>query len=400
MREPDLPVLLSVDEAVALGRTSATAFMQPVRPFRGGFEVDIHLRLPDGSKFRERRVAPVSSKTAAQRWGEALERELLTKRTTVVDRPAALTLTQFAPRFIDGYAKANRLKPSSIYSKQSHRRVHLIPMFGRKRLDEIGNEDIAHLKRRFQEANPSTANNVLTTLSRVLKIAIEWGVIEKMPCTIKLMRREHTEMRFHDFHEYQRLLQAAQSEPHAYIAVLLGGEAGLRCGEILGLEWTDIDFERGQMRVARSVWKGHVTAPKSGTPRRISMTSRLAGALNAHRHIRGKRVLCDRKGKPLTLRDVQRLIRRAERLATLDHIGVHALRHTFCSHLAMRGAPAKAIQELAGHSELVTTQRYIHLSPAALDAAVRLLEGTSPETQSTAVRDWVPSRVLWKKEMA
>src|SRR5262249_32998818 len=59
--------------------------------------------------------------------------------------------------------------------------------------------------------------------------------------------------------------------------------------------------------------------------------------------------------------------------------GVHILRHSFCSHLTMRGAPARAIQELAGHQDLMTTQRYMHLSPAALDAAVRLLEGgTAP----------------------
>jgi integrase len=55
--------------------------------------------------------------------------------------------------------------------------------------------------------------------------------------------------------------------------------------------------------------------------------------------------------------------------------GVHRLRHTFCSHLAMRGAPARAIQELAGHQDLTTTQRYMHLSPAALDSAIRLLDG-------------------------
>lgn len=54
--------------------------------------------------------------------------------------------------------------------------------------------------------------------------------------------------------------------------------------------------------------------------------------------------------------------------------GVHILRHSFCSHLAMRGAPARAIQELAGHKDLAMTQRYMHLSPAALDAAIRLLE--------------------------
>ena len=53
---------------------------------------------------------------------------------------------------------------------------------------------------------------------------------------------------------------------------------------------------------------------------------------------------------------------------------VHILRHTFCSHLAMRAAPAKAIQELAGHTDLTTTMRYMHLAPGSLRAAVDLLE--------------------------
>ena len=54
--------------------------------------------------------------------------------------------------------------------------------------------------------------------------------------------------------------------------------------------------------------------------------------------------------------------------------GVHILRHTFCSHLTMGGAPAKAIPELAGDSELGTTQRYMHLSSTALESAIRLLD--------------------------
>jgi integrase len=61
-------------------------------------------------------------------------------------------------------------------------------------------------------------------------------------------------------------------------------------------------------------------------------------------------------------------------LAGLTHTGVHVLRHTFCSHLSMRGAPVRAIQELAGHQDLSMTQRYMHLSPAALDDAIRLLD--------------------------
>jgi site-specific recombinase XerD len=85
-------------------------------------------------------------------------------------------------------------------------------------------------------------------------------------------------------------------------------------------------------------------------------------------------VLCDRDGSAFTPKVVSDHVRRAAKRAGLANRGVHVLRHTFCSHLAMRGAPARAIQELAGHQELGTTQRYMHLSPAALDAAIRLLE--------------------------
>jgi site-specific recombinase XerD len=60
----------------------------------------------------------------------------------------------------------------------------------------------------------------------------------------------------------------------------------------------------------------------------------------------------------------------------VEHDGVHVLRHTFCSHLAMRGAPARAIQELAGHRDLSMTQRYMHVSPAAIESAIRLLDGS------------------------
>ena len=103
------------------------------------------------------------------------------------------------------------------------------------------------------------------------------------------------------------------------------------------------------------------------------MTERLAAALQAHRHLRGKRVLVRVSGDPFTMKIVQDHVARAAHKAAVRP-GVHILRHTFCSHLAMGGAPARAIQELAGHKDLKTTQRYMHLSPAALDAAIRLLE--------------------------
>ena len=112
--------------------------------------------------------------------------------------------------------------------------------------------------------------------------------------------------------------------------------------------------------------------------RYVPMTLLLASALREHRHLRGNRVVCQRDGAPLTQKIVQDHVRRSARQAKLLKSGVHRLRHTFCSHLAMRGAPARAIQELAGHMDLATTQRYMHLSPAAIEGAIRLLDQPKP----------------------
>jgi site-specific recombinase XerD len=136
-------------------------------------------------------------------------------------------------------------------------------------------------------------------------------------------------------------------------------------------------LRKRQLCVARSEWKGHVTDPKGGRIRHVPLTQRLTTALTGARSLRNKRVLCDRKGQSLTQKEVQVLMRQAARRANVRK-GVHILRHTFCSHLAMKGAPARAIQELAGHQDLMTTQRYMHLSPAALEAAIRLLERNQP----------------------
>ncbi len=79
--------------------------------------------------------------------------------------------------------------------------------------------------------------------------------------------------------------------------------------------------------------------------------------------------------------------------ANLARGGVHILRHTFCSHLAMRGAAARAIQELAGHKDLKTTQRYMHVSPAAIEDAIRLLERREPASGPGGILEAGNSRI-------
>jgi site-specific recombinase XerD len=77
----------------------------------------------------------------------------------------------------------------------------------------------------------------------------------------------------------------------------------------------------------------------------------------------------------MTAKVLRAWMKSAQRLAGLKATGnFHILRHTFCSHLAMRGAPATVIQELAGHVQLSTTMKYMHLSPGHKEQAIRLLD--------------------------
>jgi len=244
------------------------------------------------------------------------------------------------------------------------------------RLDEITTESVQRLKAALARKSGKTVNNILSVLNVLLKMAQEWNVIERRSCAIKVVRTMMGEAAFHSFEAFASLVHAArETDDIAYLIVLLGGEAGLRCGEMMALEWRDVDLVKGRLCVARSEWKGYVTAPKGGRVRHVPLTSRLAEALRRARHSRHVRILVDQHGQSLTQKVVQGIMPGVGPARQRPEGGAH-LRHTFCSHSAMQGAPSRAIQELAGHRDLATTQRYMHLSPAALEAGIRLLERT------------------------
>jgi integrase len=248
-------------------------------------------------------------------------------------------------------------------------------MLGQKTLNAITSEDIQRVKVALATRAPKTVNNVLTVLNTMMKKAVEWDVLPELPCRIRLLPTPISEAEFLDFDAYEALVRAASDlDWRAELIALLGGEAGLRCGEMMALESSDVQWTKPQLCVARSEWKGQVTTTKGGKLRYVPLTVRLTSALRQHRHLRSKRILVDEAGQPLTLKVVESWMLRACRVANVPEKRPHVLRHTFCSHLAMRGASTKAIQGLAGHQNITTTQRYMHLSPAALEDAIRLLD--------------------------
>jgi integrase len=159
---------------------------------------------------------------------------------------------------------------------------------------------------------------------------------------------------------------------------LLAGDGGLRRGEIIGLDLADVDFRGGRFTPRRSVyWKKrvrYVDEVKGLDAKPVPCTPRLLDALKACRHLRGSRVLYTADARELTPKLVKLWVMRAERRAGLPETGrMHVYRHTFASHLAMAGVPAKTIQELARHRSFAATMRYMHLSPSAKDEGISML---------------------------
>ncbi len=269
--------------------------------------------------FRRRVKAPVESKSAAKRWGEAKERELLIRPSPVLleqqeeERKEVPTLEAFKPRYMTEYAKANREKASSLHGKEQIFQNHLLPRLGKKRLDMISDRDVQGLKGSLAERKPKTVNNILTVLGNTLRVAVRWKVIATMPCSIDLLKVSNLKLTFYEFEQYARLAQAAhQIDVWTLVVVLLGGDAGLRRGEMVALRWRNVDFVRRLLRIEQAAWRKTVDTPKGGRVRVIPMTAALTSALQQYRCLRGEpalddRVLCDNAGRPVGGRQPARI---------------------------------------------------------------------------------------------
>lgn len=343
------------------------------------WQADIHVKLLDGRKIRERSKVPgATSRSAALKWAQERERWLIVHghETQAALTPQQVpTFAEFSRRFLAEYAVANRLKPSTIHNKSTLLHNYLLPHLGDRPLDQLREPDVQRLKAALHSFAPATVNNALTLLSTMLKTAVEWALIPEPP-RIRMLKEPPPKFSFYDADTFERLVAAAMTiDPICLLVVLLGGEAGLRAGEILALRVRHCDLRRGVLRIEENEWRGHIGTPKGHRTRHVVMTARLRASLLAlATPDPDRRLIVRQDGTPATKRVVDGWLHRAQRAAGLPLKGPHVLRHTFCSRLAASGAAPRAIQELAGHRHSITTDRYLHLTPRALQTAIALLE--------------------------
>ncbi|MFO7563975.1 MAG: tyrosine-type recombinase/integrase [Enhygromyxa sp.] len=336
---------------------------------------------PDGRKQTIRKVSPVQTKRGAEQYERQLRLQLVSGQWKE-DAKKIPTLAEFAEEFLDYQKTLN--KASGVALKQKMLRLHLLPAFGKLRLDQIDERKVdaykvkklEHVTPRGKTMDPQTINLHLKLLGRMLRVARKWKLITELP-DIGMLKARKPNFDFLDFEETKLFLAyAAEHEPRWHPYVVVAVRTGLRVGEMLALRWReDIDLDRGRLRVQQAY--SHTdgfTTPKNDKARELPLTWDACEALRVQRsRVTGELVFPSEDGSVLSSHVTNYALRKIGERSGLRRIHNHVLRHTFASHAVMRGVPMRQVQEWMGHSSIVVTMRYAHLAEGLGDELIQRL---------------------------
>lgn len=258
---------------------------------------------------------------------------------------------------------------------------HLIPAFGRYRLNSIARNDILNFQREKMAAGykPAYCNRFLVLLSFCFNLAIKWeisGVTKNPVKLVPLLKANNKVERFMTKEESARLLLAINGSPNPLLRyfVLLALLTGMRKREILDARWQDIDWDRGLWFIPQS---------KSGTSRHVPLTKEAVSVLRDLQKklpelleqgdlLENPWIIPNwRTGKPF--KSIFNSWDTARQKAGLADLRIHDLRHSFASALVNQGVPIYDVQKLLGHQDIKTTQRYAHFSTERLRSSSSVL---------------------------
>jgi len=293
-----------------------------------------------------------------------------------------ITFPEFSEQWIRDYATV-QTKPSTLTSYKGIISSSLLPFFGNVPLTSITTADVQrYVSYRLEAGKASgTVQRALVVLKGMFKQAIEWNYLKVNPATpVKPPKKQHMEMDFLTPSEIKLFLDSLDPKwkPLFFTAIF----TGMRLGELLALQWSDIDWNSSTIRVKRSVWHGKFQEPKSRNAKRsIGMSPLLVQLLKDHSEIAPNStydlVFCTDKGSVLDDTNLRhRVFEPTLKKAGLRKIRIHDLRHTYASLLINQGENLKYVQQQLGHASITTTvDRYGHLMPDAnKDASARLDE--------------------------
>ncbi len=352
-----------------------------------------------------------ASRAAAEEVKRKIEARLAMGEFGFWEDPPALTFSEYAERWLQSHV-AVHLKPSTAQGYRSLLEARLLPKFGSLPFTQITRNAIRAFLAELVDSGKvrrNTIRNAVACLRSILQHAVEDGILASNPATaLGRFNRPQIQDRVPEFllrEEAERFLETAKEFcPDRYPLFLTALRAGLREGELLALQWDDIQFgQSGEdpnryILVQRNLTHGQFTTPKSGRSRKVDLNVQLREVLIEWRDQltlrafeQGKTIIREfvfpsEKGSPLDGSNIyHRDFRPCLEAAGLRPVTFHALRHSFASHLLQSGASLLYVKEQLGHSSIqVTADIYGHLLPSANIAWVDALgSGTSPQQNAT-----------------
>lgn len=297
-------------------------------------------------------------------WSAAAAREETKRLRRMVDQGNDPLLERnqrkVAPTVADLWSEYERvhMPTLSVRSQQDQRSMwskFILPELRTTQVQELDSYHVDRLHAVVSATGATRANRVLEVFRKSLNLAIRWGWIEKNPANGFRRNAEHSRERYLKPAEYESVFEALDQMPNrrAANAIRLLILTGARRGEVLSLEWADLDLEQG-------LWNRPPHKSKDRKRKRIPLSvealvllkTMQEGATDAY-------LFPTSSGSHMP--DLNRPWAWLKKTTGLAELRVHDLRHSFASVLISGGVRLETIGKLLGHSQYQTTMRYAHL---------------------------------------
>lgn len=290
--------------------------------------------------------------------------------------------TELLFEWLENYEK-DRVKARTYSRYRSLIDLHLIPALGDIDIENLSRRQIQEfLSQKKKDGNmrsgatmsSASTNLMLTILNMAFEYGVDMEICDNNPC-LRLKRCPDDCRKVEAFTiEEQRRIECyiATTEDRRLFGIILGLYSGLRIGELIGLEWDDIDLEKGIIKIDKTVyrdkdddgtWHVCVDKPKTKSSERIiPLPSYIVEQLIEYKATaRSCYVIENKKGERMSIRSYQFIFERLTEKAGVRKLNFHALRHTFATRAIECGMDIKTLSEIMGHKNAsITLNRYAH----------------------------------------
>ena len=297
------------------------------------------------------------------------------------------TVGSWLEAWMENYAKV-KLRPSTFKTSQDFLKNHIKPQIGGipladltsldlqrfyKHLLDGGRVDRIEAKKKPKGLAPKTVRNIHQMIGSAYNLALEQRLVTKNPTQgCALPKAEHKEMQTLPIEQLTSFLREAK-DSGVFALYYIDLTTGLRRGELLGLKWSDIDLEKGDLRVQRQIGRidGKIIEMPLKTKKAYRTLPLSADAIDVLMQQRRKTgnsewVFPSPTGGPMSPDSVLHMLQRVLKRAGLPRIRFHDLRHTFATMALQNGVDVKTVSSMLGHySAGFTLDTYAHVTTDA-----------------------------------